>query len=200
MRYGLILAGGDSKRMGVDKHNIEIQDKSMIRLVADALLDSGCDHLIIANRDGMPLEGWDELFVSDDTRWVGPQAGLVSGLKQAMVDGGSWVQISPCDMPLIDVKLVSLLWENRDSSYGAIVPEDENGWQPLLALVQPQLMIAALDKIRGQGVGSIFAVLKKMKVKTIGYDQIISAGVLDSSFLNANTLDDIETARNLLES
>jgi len=199
MRCGLILAGGDSRRMGVDKHKIEIIDKSMMRLVADALLDSGCNCLIIANGDGIPLEGWNELFVTDEVGWVGPQAGLVSGLKRSIVEGYSWVQISPCDMPLLGVDLVNLLWENRDPNYGAIVPEDENGLQPLLALVQPQEMIAALNEVHIQGVGSIFAVLKKMKIKTIGHDEIIASGVLDSSFLNANTPHDIDTARELLK-
>ena len=200
MRCGLILAGGDSKRMGFDKHKIDILDKSMMQLVADALLGSGCNYLIIANGDGVPLEGWGEEFVVDEPGWVGPQAGLVSGLKQAIVGGNSWVQISPCDVPLIDAKLMRLLWENREINYGAIVPEDENGLQPLLALVQPQQMIEALNEVHNQEVGSIIAVLKKMDVKTIGYAEIISFGVLETSFLNANTPSDIETARNLLES
>ena len=34
--------------------------------------------------------------------------------------------------------------------------------------------------------------------KAIGYDEIIASGVLDSSFLNANTPHDIDTARYLL--
>ena len=111
MCCGLILAGGDSTRMGEEKRTLKISQQGMVEMVADALVTAGCEPLLIATRDGSPWPGWQSvgglgedrgritetdsgrmaIFVADEEGWVGPQAGLVSGLNAAIELGYAWV-------------------------------------------------------------------------------------------------------------
>ena len=199
MRCGLILAGGDSVRIGRKKHSIIFKGKSMIEMVANAMMRCGYDDFIISTKDGSEIERISGVFVSDDSDFIGPQAGLVTGLKKAMSLGFEWVQIAPCDMPLLDDILLDILWRNRDVDFGAIVPVDEHDIQPLLALVQPSLMLDSLRESKSRMSSSIFSVLKMMSVKSIKYEDLIAAGVSPYCFMNVNTDDVISEVERILD-
>jgi len=218
MCCGLILAGGDSTRMGEEKQSLKITQQGMVEMVADALVTAGCEPLLIATRDGNPWPGWRAvgglgedrgritetdngrvaIFVTDEEGWVGPQAGLVSGLNAAIELGYEWVQLAPCDVPLLNSDLLLMLQEEIDPKIGALVPEGPDGSQPLLALVQPKLMLNALYRARGAEKRSIFAVLESMVVKVISHPEIKGLGIDNSCFLNVNSPEDLQIARNLL--
>ncbi|GEM_PF-224500 len=220
MRCGLILAGGDSTRMGMEKHSLKISQVGMVEMVAEALQSSGCEPLLIATRKGRPWPGWDgevcsgtevlgvkpgstpdggrkAIFVADDRGWVGPQAGLASGLHVARDLGCEWVQLAPCDIPLLNRDLLVMLQGVAAPKYGAVVPEGPNGLEPLLALVQPEMMLEALHRVRESERMSIFAVLEVMVVKKISRTEIVQRGIDDSSFLNVNSPEDLHLARDL---
>ena len=171
MRCGLILAGGDSTRMGMEKHSLKISRSGMVEMVAGALQASGCQTLIIATRDGQTWPGWDVRrkvrFVADEDDWVGPQAGLVAGLNEAVSLGCEWAQLAPCDIPLLDPDLLLMLQSEASPEFAAVVPEGPNGLEPLLALVQPEMMLDALYQVREAEKRSIFAVLDQMVLKEI---------------------------------
>jgi len=199
MRCGLILAGGDSVRIGRKKHSIIFKGKSMIEMVANAMRRCGYDDLIISTKDGLEIDGVSGLFVSDHPEFYGPQAGLVTGLEEAISLGFEWVQIVPCDMPLLSDVLLGMLWKNRDYEFGAIVPVDEQDMQPLLALVQPSLMLESLHEAKSRANRSIFSVLEMMSVKSIEYEDLIAAGVSPHCFVNVNTDDVISEVERILD-
>lgn len=202
MCCGLILAGGDSARMGEEKQSLKISQQGMVEMVADAMVAAGCEPLLIATRDGQPWGSWDTsrevLFIADEEGWVGPQAGLASGLNTAIEQGCEWVQLAPCDVPLLNPDLLMMLQEEEASGVGALVPKGPNGLEPLLALVRPEMMLEALHLIRHKDKRSIFAVLESMVVKVISHPEIEGRGIGDSCFLNVNSPEDLQMARNLL--
>jgi molybdopterin-guanine dinucleotide biosynthesis protein A len=78
-----------------------------------------------------------------------------------------------------------------------VVPEGPNGLEPLLALVQPEMMLAALYQVRESQKRSIFAVLDSMAVKKISRGMIQRLEIADSCFLNVNLPEDLDLAREL---
>jgi len=73
---GVILAGGESTRMGTDKAMFELRGRPMVAWVADAM--TGFDKLVVVGRRG-GLAGLDA--VSDlHTRAAGPLSGLQTAL------------------------------------------------------------------------------------------------------------------------
>ena len=199
MRCGLILAGGDSVRIGMKKHSIIFNGKSMIEMVTNSMQRCGYNDFIISTKDGSKIDGVSGVFVRDDSGFYGPQAGLFAGLEKAVSLGFEWVQIAPCDMPLLGDVLLDILWRNRDVDFGAIVPEDEYDMQPLLALVQPAQMLDALQELKGSASSSIFSVLKMMSIKSIKYEDLIVAGVFSHCFVNVNTDDEILEVERILK-
>ena len=201
MYCGLILAGGDSTRMGEEKQSLKISQQGMVEMVAEAMQAAGCQPLLIATRDGQPWGSWDArrevLFIADDEGWVGPQAGLVSGLNAAIELGCEWVQLAPCDVPLLNPDLLLELQSKASPKLGAVVPEGPNGLEPLLALVQPKMMLDALYQVRKAEKRSIFAVLESMVMKAISHLEIGGRGIGDSCFLNVNSPEDLQMARKL---
>ena len=125
-------------------------------------------------------------------------AGLVSGLNAAIELGCGWVQLAPCDVPLLNPDLLSELQSKASPELGAVIPEGPNGLEPLLALVQPEMMLDALYYVREGEERSIFAVLESMVVEVISHHEIEGQGIGDSCFLNVNSPEDLQMARNLL--
>jgi molybdopterin-guanine dinucleotide biosynthesis protein A len=60
------------------------------------------------------------------------------------------------------------------------------------------MMLEALHLIRHKDKRSIFAVLESMVVKVISHPDIEGRGIGDSCFLNVNSPEDLQMARNLL--
>lgn len=132
---GLILAGGEGRRMGGrDKGLIEIAGGPMIERVVTALAPL-VDRLIIsANRSRSRYQLLCDQVVSDDERFrfSGPLAGLLAGLRAAQQQGGQSVLVCPCDTPKITAEVLGRLVEaySADPSR-AVVAASVDGLHPL---------------------------------------------------------------------
>ena len=100
-----LLAGGRSKRMGHAKHDIQIDGKPMLQIMAELAL-SCCDDLIIAGPPGL-LPEYHHASDVPEHQGFGPLAGIEAALLSGR--GNRWL-ILPCDMPrLRSSDLVTLL-------------------------------------------------------------------------------------------
>lgn len=97
---GIVLAGGQSRRMGRDKAMLPWNDGSLLGHMQDLLLQAGADPVRISGAypdfDG----------VEDTVGGQGPLGGLHSVLR-TLPDGMAWVV--PVDMPQLDVSLLHRL-------------------------------------------------------------------------------------------
>ncbi len=103
---GLILAGGEGRRMGgVDKGWVLWHDRPLVVWVQERLRPQVGSLLISANRS---LERYAALglpVVRDDVPgFAGPLAGIAAGLAAAPTD---WLVTAPCDSPLLPRDLVA---------------------------------------------------------------------------------------------
>jgi molybdopterin-guanine dinucleotide biosynthesis protein A len=95
---GVVLAGGESRRMGRDKAGIVLGGQPLWRRQSEVLRSAGADPVFLVRRPGQPSpEGISCL------RDVFPNAGPMAGLHAALVEAGSGhVAVLAVDMPAID--------------------------------------------------------------------------------------------------
>ena len=138
---GLILAGGQARRMGgIDKGLVELQGRPMIAHTVERLSAQVDQLLINANRN---LECYRTIaqcpVVRDDLGgFEGPLAGMAVGLKHAQTD---FVLTVPCDSPLIASDLAKRLEDARTVRDSLLsVAHDGERLQPVFALLSTELL------------------------------------------------------------
>lgn len=95
---GVILAGGQSRRMGgVDKGLLDFLGKPMISHVIQRLGPQVDEILINANREIERYQAFGHPVIADDIMgYAGPLAGLHKGMRMAK---HPYVLMVPCDSP-----------------------------------------------------------------------------------------------------
>jgi molybdopterin-guanine dinucleotide biosynthesis protein A len=177
---GLILAGGKSSRMGMAKISLVINDKSLLAIAVESLDD--CDSIIVAMKEyETPPDVSNIQKIGDDVNFSGPRAALYPATKKAIVENYDFLQLNPCDTPLVKKGMFQLLL-NASSVVDCVVPVSGNQMHPLHALVRPLPFLSALNQVKG----GIHHVIKSMNHITIEVDE--------KMMLNINTPSDLENA------
>ncbi len=140
---GLVLAGGESRRMGRDKAMLAwagVPAASRLR----SLMRPFCAEVLLSRAPGQELpEGWDETeTVRDLPVASGPLRGILSALAARP---GSAVLAVAVDQPLVDHDLLRTLVEGRDGSVHATCFLDSDGAlpDPTCAIYEPTFAEAA---------------------------------------------------------
>lgn len=117
---GLILAGGRASRMGgEDKGLVPVAGAPMIAHVLERLRPQVGALAINANRHHSAYESFGHPVLADEIAdYAGPLAGMLAGLVWAPSE---YMQVVPCDGPLIAEDLVSRLRAGIGSADVAVV-------------------------------------------------------------------------------
>ncbi len=109
--YGLVLAGGESRRMGQDKALLVRDGQSQLEYIA-TLLDAVTDRVFVSTRRDQKDDGVRDRFVQIVDRYdgIGPVAGILSALEEH--PEADWLVVA-CDLPNIDEATLRFLLENR---------------------------------------------------------------------------------------
>jgi len=102
---GLILAGGNSRRMGRDKSQIIFDNQSFLDY-AVSLLEKFTDNIVISSNQS-PVTKYP--VVVDQYKNIGPIGGLHTGLQAVYND---YVLVLPVDMPLLNRDVLNHLLEH----------------------------------------------------------------------------------------
>ena len=103
--YGLVLAGGQSSRMGQDKSRLTWQGQPLYRYMMALLEQAGIQEVMLSGAD-FPLETISDIF---------PGRGPLSGIHAALgsLDDGDRLLVIPVDMPLVPVEAIRILCEQQ---------------------------------------------------------------------------------------
>ncbi|GAB4397732.1 MAG: hypothetical protein OHK0053_14780 [Microscillaceae bacterium] len=134
--YGLVLAGGESRRMGQDKSSLQYHGQTQRGYVYD-LLQKFCAQVWISARPAQ-IATWQETrpCLPDAFTGLGPMAALLTAF--AHKPEAAWL-IAACDMPRLDEDALAALVEARLPQKIAtyfVNPEDVLP-EPLLAIWEP---------------------------------------------------------------
>ncbi len=134
---GLILAGGQSMRMGYDKGVINWFGKEQRYYMAD-MLKEYCDDVFISCRPEQKQEIDTTYNTLPDTfTGLGPFGAILSAFREN--PNSAWLVVA-CDMPLLDTNALQFLLANRNTSSIATAYENNtDGFpEPLITIWEPK--------------------------------------------------------------
>ena len=214
MRSAIILAGGNSHRLGVEKALLEFDGRPLICWVAETLL-SAADELLVVARDQEHAKRLAEIvsdrtlldqtrsdririrFTWDRVSGFGPVAGLEAGLGMAE---GRFAFAAACDLPFLNGMVIQRLFELADPGrgYEAAVPVQPNGYfEPLHSVYEREKMQASCQRALEKGERRIHVPLQELVVNRVSKEHLLPMDPELLSFFNLNTSEDLEKARAL---
>jgi molybdenum cofactor guanylyltransferase len=210
----LILAGGQSTRMGQDKALVKIQGIPMLLrvcLVAQEVLGEGppgppmhpAGRRDASNGEEAPLAvyvvtAWPERYQSitpkgchfiQEINPQGPLSGFAHGLAHMQTE---WVLLLACDLPKIKANTLRSWAEalkDLPPSVMALVARQEKGWEPLCAFYR-RASLNHLQQFLNQGGHSFQAWLSQLSVQELALTD-------EEMLFNCNTPEDVALAERL---
>ena len=171
----IILAGGGSGRIGLDKSMLLINGKPIIECVYQQLRDFFSQVLISAN-DAAMFDFLGLEVVSDRTVGQGPLMAIASGLNASRNELNF---VIACDIPSIDIKFVKkMLAQAR--GVDLVIPTTADGkYEPLFAVYRKSA-IEAVNNVLSSGGRKISDIFGHCEVKFIelGNKQLINLNTM----------------------
>ncbi len=189
---GVILAGGQSRRMGFNKAQAEMHGESMLIRMIDKLKEITPIIAVSCGTTSYPNIDW--LQIPDEYPQCGPLGGIYSVMK---VSNTSLHLVVSCDIPLVSTSLLEYIAASATQSNALItVPIDENG--------QPQMMCAVYHKdvlpiLKQQLNNHVFKMKSLLDLVSVEYIKITKEHPLyqENTFMNVNSPINLEEARKL---
>jgi molybdopterin-guanine dinucleotide biosynthesis protein A len=181
--WGLVLAGGHSRRMGRDKALLQHGGRTQLSR-AMSLLERHVDRVFVSTRPDQHDEPERQRYpqVVDRYRNLGPVAGILSALEHEQ--HVSWLVLA-CDLPNVDDDTLSFLLENRslERPFTAFRSSHDGLPEPLCAIYRPESRA-----IIGQFVEDGIVCPRKMLIRS---DTCLLQQPDPSALDNVNTPDDL---------
>ncbi|SDI36972.1 molybdenum cofactor guanylyltransferase [Propionivibrio dicarboxylicus] len=183
----LILAGGDSRRMGCDKTRLQFGGRILLQHVIDELRPVFSQVLVSVR------EGRNDIRVPqvrDRSTGKGPLAGLSAGLARVNTP---WIFALAADMPFINPALIArLARERRD--HQAVVPVIDGFPQPLTAFYARSALNEMQRTLSGGTDCSLRGLLKRLDVCWVDAEKLRAADPALRSFIDLDTPEDLAQA------
>lgn len=201
MFEGFILAGGHSKRLGLEKPLLELRGESLVKIAARKLNSAGANEITVVcgTKSGLFKPVLKDMMLVDDLR---PRLGAAGGILTALEESSSEnVFVLACDLPFVTPQLIVLLANRFDqSNYDALVPLQPDGFQqPLCAFYRKSTCSGSLKDLIGDSefAPSAREFLENINTEFLEYEEIKDLDGSGEFFLNINTPLDLESAREI---
>lgn len=145
--YGLVLAGGKSRRMGRDKALLNYHGKPQVVWLFD-LLEPFCHSTYVSvapDQIDEPHRATKPQIV-DHTENLGPSGGLLTAHEK--FPQAAWMVVA-CDLPFIESETLSYLIEQRDSNLAATAFRSTHDGlpEPLCSIWEPAGLTALSEQL-----------------------------------------------------
>lgn len=182
----IILAGGESSRMGMDKADLIYKNRSFLDIQADKAKILQISDVLISGYRGSRKT--DYPVVQDLTVGKGPLGGLATCLD--LVEN-EWALVLSMDVPLVPVEaLKELIDYAKESSFRAVITQCGEQERPLIGVYHRSLAPVMREEIEMYR-GSVFAMLRR-----VGYDVWFSRED-QSLFSDVNDLESYQKLLNI---
>ncbi|MCC6727913.1 MAG: molybdenum cofactor guanylyltransferase [Chthonomonadales bacterium] len=186
---GIVLAGGRSTRMGVDKAGLPYSGTTLLAHVATALASVLGTVVIVVARAPERYSVLGARVVADAWPGAGPLGGIATGLR-ALPEGHHVA--AACDMPHLRPEVTQVLLEAA-RGWDAAVPVVGGRRQPLLAAYHTDCLPAFVAAI-AEGRLAVHAALEAVRLREVCEDELRSVDPDLRSFTNLNTPEDYHRA------
>ncbi len=190
---GIVLAGGDSHRLGTAKASLTFDDRTLLEIVIDRL-SAVCRQVIVASgsQSASDIPGPPVQFVKDNVPGAGPLAGVQAGLTVASTE---FSLVVACDMPFLSVDLLNYM-AGLPRCYQALVPQASDGWHPLHA-VYARSSLPVIETLLAQGSNSMEELLSRLRVQALSEDELRQHDHEGLSLFNLNNSQDLARAQTI---
>ena len=194
--FGVILAGGESRRFGREKAFTALGGAPMASWGVRALEAAGLAVGIVSDEEGAEAT----LGVParpDLEAGLGPIGGLWAALQWARERGDDGVLLLGCDMPLVTEAILRTVlgWSNTAP---AVVPMGSEGPEPLCALYRAACASAVEHRLRSEDL-SMRGLTQAVGAVFIGEEAVAEVTDPRIAFLNVNTVKDRDRAEAFLD-
>ena len=189
---GVILAGGQSRRMGFNKADAEIEGETMLIRMVEKLKE--ITSTILVSTGTTPYPNISLPQISDVYPECGPLGGIYSVLK---VSNTPLNLIVSCDIPLVSISLLKYIVTRASESDSLItVPVDHEGQIHMTCAVYDKQVLPLLAK---QIEACAFKMKDLLDFVSVEYVNISREHPLyhEHAFMNVNKPNILEEARNL---
>jgi molybdopterin-guanine dinucleotide biosynthesis protein A len=215
---GIILAGGQSRRMGRDKAFIELNGKPIVAHVLETMQRICAETIIVAN-DAQTYARFSVPIVGDVFPDKGSLGGIYSGLRAAREE---YVVAVACDMPFLSPDLLRFMI-SLASQFDVVIPQasspsgktprgaraenfrakttpqpnqalaKERDLHPMHAIYSKQCLAPMEEKIRADDL-RLIGFFDNVRVRTVESAEVDRFDPGHWSFFNVNTPEDLQIA------
>jgi molybdopterin-guanine dinucleotide biosynthesis protein A len=186
---GLILAGGQSRRMGQPKALLPWGDGLLIDAVV-ARLQPVVDEVLIVAKEAAPFLGRGARVVTDLTSESHPWVGVCTGLRLATYEVSF---VCACDMPWLNPAVIRYLSAGLER-FEAVVPQGPSGLEPFHA-VYTRRCVPTLERCWEAGHRTFQAILRELSVRIVTGQELRGFNGWERSFMNLNTPEEVSRGR-----
>jgi molybdopterin-guanine dinucleotide biosynthesis protein A len=185
----IILAGGESKRMGRDKANVLLGEQTLLQHVISAMQQTFPYILLSVHEPRPDIDLWQ---VCDTPNVSGPLAGVLAALEQIKTP---WAFIVACDMPYIQPAMVARLAQYR-GDYQAVVPVVQGHDQTMAAFYARDILPILHGHLANSGKNSLRAVFNHLNLRYVDETELLHTDPNLCSFFDLDTPQDLLRALN----
>jgi molybdopterin-guanine dinucleotide biosynthesis protein A len=200
---GVLLAGGQSRRMGGgDKALRLLGDKPLLSHILDRAAPQVDTLILNANGDPARFAGYELPVVPDVIDgYAGPLAGVLTGMNWAAGHRPdcAWIATFACDAPFFPTDLVArLLAAVRDCGADMACAASEGRSHPVFGLWPVSRREELRRAMTGDGIRKVDVWTGRYVLETVSFEAVpTQAGPLDP-FFNTNRPEDLATAAGYL--
>jgi FdhD protein len=185
---GVILAGGESSRMGRNKALLEVNGERMVETAYRRMADLFDEVLLVTNTPGI----YDFIpcrKIADIYPGMGPLGGIHAALSNCAA-GRAFV--TACDMPGLNPRLIREL-SSMPGGVDVVIPETPGGLEPLHA-VYAKSCLPKMEAMLRAGERRILSFFDLAQVRLVPRGKIATIDPDFTSFRNVNTPEDYQRA------
>ena len=199
-RGAIVLCGGKSSRMGLDKATLpfgpELMLQRVVRLVSQVV--NRLSVVVVAASDQqLPTLPETVIITRDERPSRGPLEGIAAGLR-AMPSGVDAVYVTSCDVPLLVPEFLDSMFE-RLEEHEVAVPFDGQHHHPLAAVYRPRVLSSIDSLLESEQLRPRF-LFDRVSTAEVPVERLRTVDPTLATLMNLNHPEDYQAALQLIQS
>lgn len=186
---GVILAGGQSSRMGTNKALLEFEGEPLIQRLARRF-QAWFDQVLIVTNTPEPYTFLGLPMIGDRVPGLGPLGGLEAGLS---ISRHEFAFFCATDMPFVDEGLVRQM-VSHGPGHDIVVPMVGGEYEPMHAVYSRNRLPLITQKLESRRL-RLISIFEESRLRVVTEQEVSAFGDPERLFFNCNTPTDIERAR-----